>query len=556
VLSELRVRDLGVVEDLTLLLGPGMIAFTGETGAGKTLLVEALRLVLGGRATAGVTRAGAEEALLEARFVTGDAETVLSRALPDQGRSRAWVDGRMVPVAALAEAGGGLIDIHGQHDQQSLLTVAAQRRALDAYARSDLDPLARARRRLSEVESALAALGGDEQQRAREMDVLRYQLGEIDGARLEREEEDRLRVEHDRLADLSALREAAARALGALGGFGDVQESELGETLGAVELLARAAAALGGRPPFDDWESRLRAISTEAEDVRRDLRHVLDTWQDDPARLAEVLARQRLLADLRRKYGGTMGEVLAFADEARRRLGELETAEAAGRELDSERQTAAARVSTEERGLLATRRAAAPKLAAAAGTRLRGLAMPGARFEIDVADEGAGERVQFLLGANPGEPVQPLARVASGGELARAMLALRLEAMEGPLTLVFDEVDAGVGGKAALALAEALREVAVGRQVLVVTHLAQVAAFADRQIAVHKSTNKGRTTTDARVLSRDERVVELSRMLSGSPASSTARAHAEELLATAQEAVTATPSRRPRRSTTDRRAIV
>ena len=510
-LTELRVRDLGVVDDLTIELGPGMTALTGETGAGKTLLVEALQLVLGERASAGLVRAGSAEALVEARFTTDDGEILLARAVPASGRSRAWVDGRMAPVAVLAEVGDGLVEIHGQHDQQSLLSTAAQRRALDEFAGADRRPLERARRELTAVEARLADLGGDEQQRAREADVLRHQLDEIDRARLAGpDEDDALRAEEERLADLGAHREAAAEALVQLDGADGAG--------GAGLLLGAAIAALAGRQPFAADEGRLRATAAEIADLATDLRTAVETWNDDPARLADVQSRRQLLADLRRKYGPTLADVLDYRDQAGRQLADLEGAAAAAEILEGERQQAREAVVAAENELRRARQAAAPALADAAGERLRTLAMPDARFDVTVGDDGPGDDVRFLLGANRGEPTQPLARVASGGELARTML--------------FDEVDAGVGGAAAVALGAALREVASGRQVLVVTHLAQVAAFADRQVAVHKGAQGGRTVTTATVLDRDERVVELSRMLSGHPDSAAARAHAEELLST------------------------
>jgi len=531
VLSDLRVRDLGVVDDLTITLGPGMTALTGETGAGKTLLVDALALVLGGRAGPGVVRAGAGEALIEARFVQTDGggderEIIVARGVRASGRSRAWIDGRMVPVGALTEAAPDLADIHGQHDQQSLLTPAAQRRALDAF--GGIDPSARlaARARVRALEDRLTELGGDARQRARDADVLRHQIAEIEAARLDGpDEDDRLREEEERLADLLAHREAAASALAALEG------DSRSETPGALDTLGASRAALGDRRPFAAWSARLGAVLAEVTDLASDLRGVVDNWEDDPERLAEVQQRRRQLADLRRKYGPTLSEVIEFERTSATRLAEIEGAEGRAEQLEAERAAAAEDLAAAEAELLARRRAAAPELARAAEARLHALAMPGARLEVEVEAGGAGDTVRFLLGANPGEALAPLARVASGGELARTMLALRLVAMDGPATMVFDEVDAGVGGEAALALARALREVADDRQVLVVTHLPQVAAFAEHQIVVRKTLrDDGRTVTDAAVVGPDERVIEISRMLSGHPGSATARAHAEELL--------------------------
>jgi DNA repair protein RecN (Recombination protein N) len=536
VLSELSVRDLGVIEDLTIAFGPGMTALTGETGAGKTLVVEALGLALGARATAGLVRAGADEAFVEARFTTeepdGATEVVLARALPAGGRSKAWIDGRPVPLGALGDAAKTLIDIHGQHDQQSLLSSRAQRRALDAFAGSDTRELRGARARLSDLEERIAALGGDPAQRSRELDMLRYQVAEIDQAHLDDpDEEAALSAEEDRLADLGAHREAAQQALQAL---------DAGPDDGAIGLLGAAVGAFGGRSAFGPWEARLRASGAELADVASDLRAAAETWEDDPAALAEVQARRRLLGDLRRKYGSSIADVMAFGDQARRRYSDLSGSTEEMAALEAERDEARRALREAEIRLGDRRRRAAPDLAEAAGARLATLAMQEARFAVEVHPEGLGEPVVFLLGANPGEPPQPMAQVASGGELARAMLALRLVTATGPPTMVFDEVDAGVGGAAALALGGALAEVAVGKQVLVVTHLAQVAAFADRQLAVRKVVRDHRTVTEIEALGHDERLTELSRMLSGHAESDKARAHAAELLAGARRSIEST----------------
>ncbi len=523
-LAELRVRELGVIEDLSIEFGEGMTALTGETGAGKTLLVEALQLILGHRADGGLVRAGAEEALVEARFFAGDGEeTVVARAVPASGRSRCWVNGRMVPLSALAELARELADIHGQGEHQALLHPAAQRAALDAFALLDPGPVDELRSRLSALERRLADLGGDRHERAREQDVLEHQIGEIERAGLdERDEDGRLLDEEERLADLSALREHAARALDALDADGAAS--------GALDLLGTAAASLDARSALGALDARLRAVQAEVADVASELRAVVET-EDDPARLAEVQERRRQLADLYRKYGGDREGAISFAEEARARLARLRALEEEAAGLEIERDRALAELAGAEAALLEARLAAAPRLAKATGARLGDLAMTGARFEVAVARSGAGDGVQFLLAANAGEPPRLLARAASGGELARSMLALRLVAPGGPPTMVFDEVDAGVGGTAALALARALSEVARYRQVLVVTHLAQVAAFAGRQVSVAKAERDGRVVTDASVVSGEERLVELARMLSGHPDSARAHAHAEELLA-------------------------
>ena len=531
-LTELRVRDLGVIEDLSLTFGAGMTVLTGETGAGKTLVVEALQLVLGGRANPAIVRAGAAEAMVEARFVVGapedEREVILARAVPAEGRSRAWVDGRMSPVSALAETASALVEIHGQHAHQSLVTPAQQRAVLDAYAGTDTEPVLALRARLREIAASLAALGGDVQARAREADVLRYQVTEIAGAHLADPEEDGLlRQQETRLSDAAAHREAAARA-------GELLESGLDGGVdgggGVLARLAEASGALAGREVFDEYRARIAASAIDLSDVARGLRDVVEGWEDDPERLVAVQERRRLLADLRRKYGADLTAVMEFAAAAAARLEELENAEARAATLEATRAELAGELAAAEATVRAVRARAAKKFGALVGERLADLAMPGARVEIRVAPDGTGEPVEIALGANVGEAVLPLAKAASGGELARAMLAVRLVAMGGPQTMVFDEVDAGVGGAAALSLGAALHEVSRTTQVLVVTHLAQVAAKADRQIAVHKDEADGRTLTSARPVEGEERVVELSRMLSGHPDSDAARAHARELL--------------------------
>jgi DNA repair protein RecN (Recombination protein N) len=522
-LTELAVHDLGVIDDLRLVLGPGMTALTGETGAGKTLVVEAIELLVGGRADGVLVRRGAEEARVEGRFVVGDEERVLARVVPAGGRSRAYLDGRLATAAELAGIGSGLVDLHGQHAHQSLLATKAQRDALDHFGAVDRTGLLDARRRVSELEGALAALGGDPRSRVREVDLLRFQLGEIEGAGIaDADEEQSLMREEDVLAGAQAHREAGWAAHGALTEDG-----------GAVDAVGAAIAAVTGRGPWASVEARLRAAAEELADAGADVRRATEAIADDPERLEAVRSRLRLLADVRRKYGETLSHVMAYAEEARARLRELEEHDERALALDRERTAALEEARAAAAVVAAARREAAPRLATAVEERLQALALAGARFDVAVGGADPGDEVEFLLGPNPGEPLLPLAKTASGGELARAMLALRLVLTAGPPSLVFDEVDAGVGGEAALAVGRALAAVAEHHQVLVVTHLPQVAAFAHEQVAVAKEEREGRTIASARPVRDGDRVVELSRMLSGQPASDAARDHAEELLAAA-----------------------
>ncbi|MEY2434596.1 MAG: repair protein RecN [Acidimicrobiaceae bacterium] len=529
-LLELSVRNLGVIADLRLLLGDGMTALTGETGAGKTMLVEAVELLVGGKADAALVRPGADEATIEGRFVIDDEEVVLARVVPAVGRSRAYVNGRLAPASALAEWGARLVDLHGQHEHQSLLSPSVQRGALDRFGAIDLTAMGEARRELTRIESLLAELGGDERSRARELDLLRFQVGELGTAAVsDPDEDERLSDEEDQLANAQAHRDAAATAVEALMGDG-----------GGADAVGTALAALADRTPFAAIEERLRAAAAELHDVASDLRTAGERIEDDPERLSAVRERRHLLFDLRRKYGETLTEVIAFAEDARQRLLELETHDERAAELDRERSDALRRIAVEAGKVGAARRKAAPRMAKAIESNLVTLAMANATVGLAVGDADPGDDVSFLLAANPGSPHLPLAKVASGGELARAMLALRLVMLgtrddTGPPTLVFDEVDAGIGGQAATSVGQALATLAADRQVLVVTHLPQVAAFADTQIAVTKHDDGRTTSATALVLQDDNRVIEISRMLSGSPDSDTAREHAAELLAAARQ---------------------
>ena len=458
-LTELRVRDLGVIEDLTLEFGPGMTALTGETGAGKTLVVEALQLVLGGRASAGMVRSGATEALVEARFVVrgmeggedgaastdaastdgaGDRggqerEVIVARSVPASGRSRAWLDGRMTPLGVLAESVTELVELHGQHEHQSLTTPASQRGVLDAFAGTDLGRVQDLRGRRRAVDTALAELGGDEQQRAREADVLRYQVDEIAAAHLDDpDEEAALRLEEERLSDAGSLRDASALAAERI-------DPSSGEG-GALDLLGEAADALAGRELLEDHRARLASVVIELSDLACTLRDEVETFEDDPERLAEVQERRRLLAGLRRKYGEDLRAVVSFAEEAALRLASLEDAEGVAARLGAERAEVQAELDEAEAAVRAVRGRAAGEFGGLVEERLSSLAMPGARLEVRVAPEGTGEPVELALGANVGEPVQALARVASGGELARAMLAIRLVGQGGQGSPVWGRV--------------------------------------------------------------------------------------------------------------------
>ena len=533
-LHELRVTNLGIVEEITVELGPGLTAITGETGAGKTLLVEALELLLGSRADPGLVRDGAREARVEGRFVgADDEEHVLARVLPAEGRSRAYLDGRLATAGELAEIGATLVDLHGQHAHQHLLAGPVQRAVLDRFAGPDAsDALAELRRARVEgrtLRAELDGLGGDDRARAREADLLRFQIVEIDDAAIaDADEDDRLRAEEALLADAAGIREALDTAHHEVEGRG-------------LDALGAAVAALTDRATLADLHDRTKAMQAEVAELGRDLRMAADGVAEDPERLDGVRVRRQTLRQLRRKYGESLADVLAYAVEVRERLGQLVHHDEHAAALQTRIAAADAAADGAARRLRAARHAAAAPLGDAVTDHLRELAMPRATVEVlvepgELTDDGS-DVVTFLLAANPGESPRPLAKAASGGELARTMLALRLVTTDAPPTLVFDEVDAGIGGEAGTAVGRRLAVLGRAHQVLCVTHLAQVAACADQQVVVEKAERDGRTVAGATAVADDARERELSRMLAGVGESDHARRHAAELLASAHPSV-------------------
>ncbi len=474
--------------------------------------------------------------------------------VPAVGRSRGYVNGRLATVTELAESGSRLVDLHGQHAHQSLLAPVEQRALLDRFAgnkaQNALVALRATRATERSVSGELAALGGDERSRAREIDLLRYQVDEIDAAAIaDAGEDDRLLRETELLADAEAHREALSTAYDALEGAGE-------------DAVGAAVAALDGRVPFDAIAQRLRLLQAEMQEAAHDVRTTEESIVVDPQRLETVQARRALLAELKRKYGPQLGDVVAYAVETRARLEELEQHDERAAELDAAVRDAQADVVRAARALSKARRAAAPKLAGAVTEGLRELALPAATFTIaidsgaidsgaidsaggadaaSIGDDGADD-VTFLLAPNPGEPARPLAKAASGGELSRTMLALRVVLSEAPPTLVFDEVDAGIGGEAGAAVGRALATLGGHHQVLCVTHLPQVAAFADSHVLVAKDEVGGRTIAGASLLLDDARVNEISRMLAGVGGSAHARRHARELVERSGELRVATRS--------------
>lgn len=535
-LVELAVTDLGIIDHLSLIFGAGMTALTGETGAGKTMVVGAIDLLLGGRADPSIVRTGAIEAVVEGRFDVDGEELILTRVVPADGRSRAYVNGRMATASALADQAVVLVDLHGQHAHQSLLAARTQRDALDRFAGTDLGPLIDARAERRQLRSELDELGGDAGARAREADLLRFQLAELENADLEDPNEDaRLDELEDLLAGAVGHREAAGFAGDALAG-----------DHGAIDGLGAATVALERHAPFAELLTRLRSAEAELSDISAEIRNIGEAINDDPARVAEIRERRQFLVELRRKYGtatvdeartrtgsGTLLDVMAYAKAVTERLARLESHDARAASLEVRLGDAQVREKAAAEMVGRSRRRAAPAMAHAVEGHLRDLAMPDANLHVAIGDEDPGDDVQFMLAANPGLDPAPLTKIASGGELARSMLALRLVLTDAPPVLVFDEVDAGIGGQAALAVGRSLAALGADHQVLVVTHLPQVAAFADHQVHVRKVVQEGITIATATSLDEAGRVVELSRMLSGTPDSKSVQQAASELLAVA-----------------------
>jgi DNA repair protein RecN (Recombination protein N) len=538
-LDEIRIVDLGVVEDETLVFDAGMIAFTGETGAGKTMITEAIRLLCGGRVDPHVVRTGANEAVVEARFRVEGEDRIIKRVIAAKGgKSRAYIDGSMASVSALTEATEGLVDIHGQNTHHSLAHAGAQRHALDSFGNIDVDKLVAARSVVREFETELERLSGDESARIREIDLLKFQLNELDDAQIDDPGElESLTSEESALANVEANRQTLASIRQALGGDG-----------AAVERLSMAKSAAQGKEITQEVAKRLDSVAVELADILLDVEREESVVVEDPQRLSDVQSRRFVLRQIERKYGPTLADAILYRDQTRQRLSELEsydeTLEKIQQSLDDARKKLA-KVEAETRK---QRIKVAPVLEKEVQVRLRQLALPNAVFEVHVGEDNGGDNVVFHLGPNPGMAPLPLAKAASGGELSRSMLALQLALLDAgsndsaPGTLIFDEVDAGIGGEAALSVGASLAELAtsMAAQVFVVTHLAQVAAFADHQIVVSKSSAAGKTATSAKAVSDQEREIELTRMLSGKPDSKSGRMHAKELLEQAKRPKTRT----------------
>jgi len=549
-LTELRVRDLATIADVTLQLGPGLNVLTGETGAGKSMLIDALSLLLGERAAGGSVRPGAAKSVAEGAFEGIDAPTrrrieelgldvddgrvVVRREVSSEGRSRAWVNGSPTTAAVLTQLGALLVDLHGQHETQSLLHAEAQREILDAFAHAEPDRAAvgeahAAVARLREEESGLVARRDEVRRRA---DYLRHVVTEIDAARIKPGEDEALQLESRRLSQAGTLVEQAQRIVEAL-------EGEGGNALGALGMADRSLTGLERLDPsVGAWREMLDAGYANLSELARLAGHYAGSVQEDPERLAQVEQRRDLLSRLSGKYGATLLEVLATRDQAAEELDLLDTADTDLRGLAARRMAAEGALRTAAEALSIRRREASDRLVRSVNRLLPQLGLPGGKLSVELVSlpEPAAygqESVQFNVRLNLGLEAKPLAKVASGGELSRLMLALKVVLVkhDAIATLVFDEVDQGIGGETGAQVGSALAEVAERHQVLVITHLPQIAARADGHLVVSKQARAGIATSDVQVLHGEDRVNEIARML-GDTEGDAARRHAQALLRT------------------------
>jgi DNA repair protein RecN (Recombination protein N) len=538
-LCELRVEGLLLIERAELRLAAGLNVLTGETGAGKTVLAHALDLLLGGRPRPGIVRPGAPEAYVEGVFEGADGEdVVLARRVSAEGRTRAYVDHRSATAADLRERGSSLLAFYGQHEHRKLMLSTAQLEILDAFCGPEQAgrraEFARAHAHERELAGELTSLRSRAGARDRELDLLEWELAEIERAGPSAQEQAALRAERERLRHLEGLRGAAGAALEALAG------GAVGVGEGASATVATAARSLqtmqGVDAALDSLGDRVAALAVELDDVAGELRRYAEGVETGGGTLDEIEERLALFERLERKHGGSIEAVLAHARHCRERRDELLGTEEALGATEAALEAARAQLAEGARALRAARAATAQRLGEEVRARLADLAMPDASFEARLAlreDYGpaGGDEVEFLIAPNPGVPAAPLRESASGGELSRVMLALMSAAAAGgPPTLVFDEVDAGIGGHTARAVGEQLRALARGRQVLCITHLPQIASLADRHFTIVKDTSGETARTSVAQLGRGEVVREIVRMLGANDEDVAARRHAKELL--------------------------
>ncbi|NOZ25712.1 MAG: DNA repair protein RecN [Nitrospirae bacterium] len=543
-LRELRIRNFAIVDSVGVSFEEGLNVITGETGAGKSLVVDAIELVLGGRASSDSVRAGAEEAWIEALFevgespllesvgLSGDDGVIVRRVISRAGRSRAYINDSLVTLQTLAAFGRGLVDLHGQHEHQSLLSSAVQRGLVDSFGRLNplVDEVSRLYERYRSLVETIESIRGKARERAQRIDLLRYQSDEIDAAALQPGEEERLLEEKSVLSNLARLRYLGESAFSLLKDEDGAVLEKLSRVIADVEDLAR----------MDSSASEVLKALMDAEALLQDsavsLRAVKERYDCEPRRLEDVESRLALIDDLKRKYGETVEEVLDYRERAVAELEDLLGLEEQGAGMDAELEGIRSAL-MEKAALLSRKRKEKARMVE---EMLKGILArlafghPDLRIEfeeIPVSSTGT-DRVEFLFSANPGQQPRPLSKVASGGELSRVMLALKsvFADVDRVPVLIFDEVDAGVGGQAAESVADALKRLSERHQVICITHLPQIASRAASHLLVTKNDEDGTSVTVAiRRLGREERVREIARMLSGSVTKPSLK-HAEDLL--------------------------
>lgn len=564
VLSTLSIRNFAIIDRLDLQFGPGFNVLTGETGAGKSILMDALNLILGARAGAEMVRSGAERATIDAVFDVSlspslqeivsqmgyDLESdqlFLSREVAANGKSSCRIAGRPATVAQLKELGDWLVDLHGQHEHQSLLAVARHMDMLDDWGGRAIADL---RLRNAEAYQALHKLGReresletDARERAHLLDLYQFQVKEIREAKLMPGEDKELQTEHRRVANAQKLAEAAQLAAEALGGGETVTGVLTGLNLAARSLEEASLLDATLAPALE----AVRSAVYELSETERDLIHYQDGVEFDPDRLAQIEERLETMRNLKRKYGDTIEEILSYRDETTAKLEALAHSEERGEQLAQEIAKAEKHLRELCGRLSGLRCKAAEEFQAITLAELRDLAMEKARFEvqIEVGEPTArgSDRVEFLIATNPGEPLRPLAKVASGGEISRVMLAIKsaLARQEALPTMVFDEIDVGVGGRTANVIADKIVTLAANAQVLCITHLAQLASRAATHFYIEKSVKEERTVVTVTPLGANERIAEVARMLGGDKLTETVLSHAREMLAVDERTAQNTP---------------
>lgn len=559
-LQSLYLENIALIEKLGIELFPGFNVLTGETGAGKSIIIDAVNFVLGERTSRDLIRNGAARAKVEAVFSLneGDAafaaldalgiecegnELILSRELSAAGRNACRVNGTLVPVASLKSVSDTLVDIHGQHEHQALLDAENHISYLDAYCHAESLPI------IENIDAIVSRRNelmlkrnsgfSSEREREREMDMLRYQIEEIASANLEAGEEERLNAEKTVLLNAERIRTALETAHMALSG------AEEGSALSAMDTARRSMRDIAAlNKDYETLSDKIEELYYAAEDISFVLRDTSENVESDMQRLEEIEQRLKLISDLKRKYGRTVGDVIDFGKDAETKLNELENAEALAAELDAKLDKLKAEYNVAADELSKVRRAAGERLKRDVLSELKDLGMAKAMFDVALSDASGGEprkggreTAEFMLSANPGEPLKPLEKVASGGELSRIMLCFKSIFADNDRvpTLIFDEIDTGISGRTAAVVGEKMLGIAKKHQVICVTHLAQIAALADAHLMVRKYDDGKNTFVETRQLDENEKVQRIAQMMDGESDSPSALTHARELIARADK---------------------